>query len=376
MPKAWLGRFGRSVAEQVLEGVRERREAIRNPGERTTVIGGQEVPLSGTLDAADGGEYWEEGASGPRGAGQAMGGAGWNALNDGGFETFGSCGGAGGAFGLDGGGPMGAGGGSGFGGAHVGGFGGMQVSGYGGAGGTGFGGGSGRMQDSGYGGIQGSGPGGMQSAAYGGLDGRGAGAGCSGPDSLTAREVLMGLSFAFTGKEDEAGGTLSAWGRMSESNFSGAEDTLSVQGRLSTALAGVDYARPGWLAGVALSHTDAKGGYAHESAGAGELGSSLTAATAYGTLSDLWGLEVWGALGHGRGGLTLDVPTGPGAEAGLNWTMAAAGARGGLLAPAARWRGVAGLGHRRAVGAHSLRRGGIRELGRGACGRHTDAGRL
>ena len=190
--------------------------------------------------------------------------------------------------------------------------------------------GFGGVQGAAYGGgMQGSRDGAMPGIAYGG----GPATQCGQQQSLTARELLMGASFAFTSKEDEAGGTLSAWGRMSESNFSGMEDELSMNGQLSTALAGVDYAQPGWLAGVALSRTDAKGGYTDESAGAGDLGSSLTAATAYGMLADFRGLEVWGALGHGRGGLALALPDGPGAEADLDWTMAAAGARGGLLEP-------------------------------------------
>ena len=45
-------------------------------------------------------------------------------------------------------------------------------------------------------------------------------------------------------------------------------------------------------------------------------------------------MELWGALGHGRGGLNLDLPAGPGAKADLNWTMAAVGARGEVLEPA------------------------------------------
>ena len=40
LPKAWLARFGRTVADQVLEGVRERREAVRTPGEHLGAVGG------------------------------------------------------------------------------------------------------------------------------------------------------------------------------------------------------------------------------------------------------------------------------------------------------------------------------------------------
>ena len=47
LPQAWLARFGRTVAEQVLDGVRERREAARAPGEEVVTLAGQPWALSG-----------------------------------------------------------------------------------------------------------------------------------------------------------------------------------------------------------------------------------------------------------------------------------------------------------------------------------------
>ena len=76
MPKAWLGRFGRSVAEQVLDGVRERQEAIRTPGEQTTIIGGYEVPLFGSSASLDG----EEDAAELLRKDPLAGGPGWRHL--------------------------------------------------------------------------------------------------------------------------------------------------------------------------------------------------------------------------------------------------------------------------------------------------------
>ena len=52
LPKAWLARFGRTVAEQVLAGVRERREAARNPSERVASFGGHTLGTAAT-EAAD-----------------------------------------------------------------------------------------------------------------------------------------------------------------------------------------------------------------------------------------------------------------------------------------------------------------------------------
>ena len=108
------------------------------------------------------------------------------------------------------------------------------------------------------------------------------------------------------------------------------------------------------MAGLVVSQTDASGGYSggtgpgereHASRGApalhedgtssfpGELESSLTAATLYGTYTAGQRLELWGAAGYGRGDLTLALPAGPGAKADLDWTMASMGARSDLIQP-------------------------------------------
>ena len=47
MPQAWLARFGRTVAEQVLDGVSGRLEASRTPGTQVVTLAGQVLDLSG-----------------------------------------------------------------------------------------------------------------------------------------------------------------------------------------------------------------------------------------------------------------------------------------------------------------------------------------
>ena len=91
----------------------------------------------------------------------------------------------------------------------------------------------------------------------------------------------------------------------------------------------------GWLAGLLLTWTDAKGDYRNEtpSSGQGKLDASLLAGTVYGSLQATERLELWGAAGHGQGELTLTLPTGPGSNTDMGWMMAAAGARGALLEP-------------------------------------------
>ena len=153
--------------------------------------------------------------------------------------------------------------------------------------------------------------------------------------ALSGRDLLLGASFALTGEADEAGGTLAWWGRVAESRFAGTEGLLTLDGSLTTGLVGADYARENWLAGLLLTWTDAKGDYRNEttSAGQGALDASLLAGTVYGSLQATERLELWGAAGHGQGELTLTLPTGPGSKTDMGWMMAAAGARGALLEP-------------------------------------------
>ena len=61
MPKAWLSRFGRTVAEQVVDGVHARLEAPRSGGAQAT-LGGQALPSlsGGSIPAASGVDAEEE----------------------------------------------------------------------------------------------------------------------------------------------------------------------------------------------------------------------------------------------------------------------------------------------------------------------------
>ncbi len=238
LPKAWLARLGRTVAEQVLDGVRERRDAARVPGEAVT-LAGQVLMSSGEAEGLSQSPAYSEGQ---------------------GLYTFGE-------------------------------------------------------------------PGWENADLY--ADG------FDEARTLTAREALLGASFALTGAQDASGGTLALWGRVAESAFEGRKETLMLDGEVTTGLVGVDYGREDWLTGLVISQTDAEGGYADDSSGSGTLGSSLTAATVYGAMNTFRRLELWGAAGYGRGELTLTPSSGTRAKVDINWTMAAAGARGELAGPGA-----------------------------------------
>ena len=252
MPAAWLARFGRTVAEQVLDGVTGRLEAGRAASMEATVAG-QPLNLSGETAPADEAALAEVAHA----FGASSQGGPWN-------------------------GNAGA------------------VHGHAGA---------------------------AMSGAHGLGESR----------TMTGHEALLGSSFSLTGERDGAGGTLALWGRAARSSFAGEDGALSLDGDVTTAMLGADYARDRWLAGLALAQSRGEGGYA--GAGSGKVESSLTAAVPYAALRATERLRLWGAAGFGSGELTLRPDNAGGAdrperiETDIDWTMAAAGLRGDLFEP-------------------------------------------
>ena len=254
MPAAWLARFGRTVAEQALDGIAGRLAAPRTPG------------MAGTL------------------AGRALGaGAGaWSEAEQG----------------------LGTGDGAGV----VGSFG---------------------HETAGFGEPQ--------------------------SEPLTMRDALLGSRFTLTGPEDGAGGSLSLWGRAAHGRFDGREGTFSLDGEVTTALLGADYARDRWLVGLALAQSEGEGDYRDTKTaprpasracpgdaqdllcgravreGDGTVDASLTAALPYASLQASQRITLWGALGYGEGEVTLATAMGGRYRADTTWRMAAAGLRGALL---------------------------------------------
>ena len=76
-------------------------------------------------------------------------------------------------------------------------------------------------------------------------------------------------------------------------------------------------------------------------AGDGSVEASLTAAIPYAALQASERLKLWGAAGHGTGEVTLKTAMGGSYKADTSWSMAAAGLRGDLLAPPTEGSGPA-----------------------------------
>ena len=157
-----------------------------------------------------------------------------------------------------------------------------------------------------------------------------------GERTMSAREVLVGSAFSLSAQPDGGGGTFAFWGRGAHSRFDAEEGTMSLDGEVTTALVGADYARGDWLFGLAFSQSEGEGGY--RSPGSGALESSLSAALPYASLQASESLKLWGAAGIGSGEVTLTPETGaagatlaPPMSADIDWRMAAVGARSDLF---------------------------------------------
>ncbi len=166
--------------------------------------------------------------------------------------------------------------------------------------------------------------------------------------SMVLQQLLTGSHFVYTGKEDGNGGILGFWGRGAHSTFNGEQESIRLDGGLSRAMLGADYARGEWLFGVALTQSLGDGDYSGRDSGSGTIESTLTAATPYAAWDVSERLSLWGAASHGVGRMTLSpgasrsgrhsfasaVAPSPHRErlrADIGWSMAALGVRSELF---------------------------------------------
>ena len=143
--------------------------------------------------------------------------------------------------------------------------------------------------------------------------------------SVTARDLLVGSSFALTG-EAKTGGMVSLWGRAAVSRFDGREGDLSLDGEVVSALLGADWARDRWIAGLLVSRSEGEGSYRGQ--GEGTVSSTLTAFWPYGRYAVNDRLTVWGVAGYGAGELTLTPDGQLAMRTGMDLAMGAVGLRG------------------------------------------------
>ena len=151
------------------------------------------------------------------------------------------------------------------------------------------------------------------SSVFGGGEGPLPDGGSGAGESLTAREMVSGSSFALRfGVPEEAGsgadaaGGWTVWGRTGRSEFSGRPEIgLTAEGDVSSGYVGMDTRlRSDLLAGVALSYNE--GAMSYELEGErGKVEATLTGVLPYGRWAMDEGVSVWGLAGMGWGDAEL-----------------------------------------------------------------------
>ena len=148
--------------------------------------------------------------------------------------------------------------------------------------------------------------------------------------AVTSHDLLTGSSFAFTGGTSESG-VATLWGRGAVTGFDGREGTVSLDGNVVSALAGLDWTRERTTAGLVALHSRGDGAYSSPSDG-GRVESTLTGLYPWGRYALNDRLSVWGVAGYGTGELVLTPEEQAPIETDMDLRMAAAGLRGVLMA--------------------------------------------
>ncbi|KKZ14930.1 MAG: hypothetical protein TH68_03140 [Candidatus Synechococcus spongiarum 142] len=159
-------------------------------------------------------------------------------------------------------------------------------------------------------------------------------------ETISSQQLVEGSSFSFAqagaGAGEGAPVRFSIWGHGALSSFSG-QDSVSLDGDVTTALVGAEWSGARWQAGAALSHSWGSGSYTGDNTGNntvanGDISSTMTGVFPYGRYGLTPQLGIWAAAGYGWGTLSLK-PGGNGTEynPGINMTMGAVGMDGMLL---------------------------------------------
>ncbi|MYE83281.1 MAG: hypothetical protein F4X36_15880, partial [Gammaproteobacteria bacterium] len=156
----------------------------------------------------------------------------------------------------------------------------------------------------------------------------------AGARRVTARDLLMGMSFRAV-LPAGAGTQFTSWGQgASVSQFSAAVPGLGLTGETATGSMGFDYERGRLLTGFAMMHSVGDG-TARDAGWRYAMGSTATTVLPYARLALTDRLSAWAMAGTGTGRLSLDidgpVPQSYGTD--LAMTLAATGVRGELVAP-------------------------------------------
>ena len=153
----------------------------------------------------------------------------------------------------------------------------------------------------------------------------------TGSQALTAETLLHGTRFMLTAPAGERGGQLALWGRVSHGGFNRAQPHTTVDGEATTGMLGMDYARDRLNFGAILSQSKGTAATQDANAASSAIESDLTAFTPWVSFNATEQITTWASLGYGTGNMTLTRATQVPATTGIDWRMAAMGARGNLV---------------------------------------------
>ena len=166
-----------------------------------------------------------------------------------------------------------------------------------------------------------------------------------GTPGMTERGLAPGSSFHLASNAGPEGShVLTAWGRYASESFQSADETLELDGEVTTAVLGADAEWDRWLAGLALSFSDGEGEFepghaASPGKGSGTLDSTLNSIHPYLRYEMKEGLSVWGLAGYGSGHLTQTDDGARPIDTDIRMRMGALGTRSELLS-ASEGRGL------------------------------------
>ena len=160
---------------------------------------------------------------------------------------------------------------------------------------------------------------------------------------VEARELLLGSEFQLNSGDGDGAPAWTAWGRIAAQGFEASQDDVALEGDVTTTFLGADFTRASWVAGLAISVSDAEGSFElfddDSRVDKGEIESRLAGFYPYVGFSPTERLHVWALVGYGTGDLTLTELAGANGqrpqdvkkETDLSMRMGAIGAKGKVL---------------------------------------------
>ena len=154
--------------------------------------------------------------------------------------------------------------------------------------------------------------------------------------TMTADDILLQSAFQLSSgaQGPGTGPAFTAWGRVATAGFEAEEDSVTMDGKVTTGLVGFDAEWERALAGVMVSKSEGDGSYRLDPAkgdDAGTVESSLTGVYPYARINLNSKVSAWALAGAGSGELTLHQDGEKTMRTDISTRMGAVGVRGQVL---------------------------------------------